>query len=42
MNLEKKSIKKINETGRNYTEKNWDNFFFKKQKLGMKVEKKIN
>ena len=36
----KKTIKKINETERNYNEKNWDNFIYKKK--GMKIKKKIN
>jgi len=37
----KKKIKKINETERNYNEKNWDNFL-EKEKLDMKIKKKIN
>jgi hypothetical protein len=36
----KKKIKKINETERNYNEKNWDNFL--KKKLVIKIKKKIN
>ena len=36
----KKTIKKINETERNYNENNWDNFLYKKK--GMKIKKKIN
>jgi len=38
MNLKKKSIKKINETERNYNEKNEDQI----KKIRYEIEKKIN
>jgi len=41
MTLEKNSIKKINETKRNYNEKNGAQLFFKK-KIRYEIEKKIN